>query len=1154
MIIALAPDFNISSKEYQHYDFSQYCEYLAYREIDPTEKFDYEVVEIDIKIKIHNWNIVRLSKYLTLIIFNARDENYVNYVFETQLLHTKYYTEEDMKQKSLQSLLQLQDSPLWTINIEKRSKQMIYSLDNYHKFKSFNDLGSIVNLPLPEYKEEEVYIISSNCPHEKIYSSIRDDFSLQPYRTFFILNNISPNGSYHIKAPVYRNKINGHYRYDDPKSFFTSPTSEVCAIHRMTFDIESHTSKERPNGIADEHNIIYSFGAFIEYKGKNHAFVLMNEDFLVSMYVRERKPKFLSKFDKEHPSQTQLDAVYETIVRGEKKKKWSEYLDLLREEYPRLNSIKNVETNIDTIIKHDMRYILCSELNMIEFYRMSLTCFDQSIHFYGNNYDIPMLMRRYNYLTNLTYISKQFLVPSYYGTNIKIDAAPSHKKTKKVTRVEMNVHAQNIDVYNSVLLFYPREESYKLDSIAGRFFNFTAYSSPYKTNTTYKLTKIKYPSDVVKDSIYEIFKYVSYVSISGVTCIINREETDLDKDVVVIEQPNTSFIHLLNEKNVHVSMMKDDIRIFEVTFNTTNILDIVNYNIADCVLTFYAMMYLKYDENQLDVCNMSIMRPASYGKYETGVTLKGVIYALLIKEGIFFKKSDIIAEESIDGGFVIPPKEMFVSERCGMFDFNSLYPSIIISYNLSIENLLCVLVLKDEEEYKISKHILHTNLDKKMYSVTYIDSKFKIVIFALKYSNGNKFEGIIGKTCSILMANRKRVKAEMKTEKDPRARSLLDIKQNNLKINVNSIYGQISSINYPSIFTSPEVGECVTFKGRLGLMTLCEWFTNAKIDKSCLSLNCKPDDYNVFQEDTITDTSFNLQEYSENVKYWSTTPYNIDCIYGDTDSIMLKFVPLKEIDNRQKAIDVHIFLESIVNIINKKITHNKLVIECEKFIEWVALLAKKKYITKYTTFDMRWSPETVTTSKSSTQFKNTGNQRGFTKSHQEFVKKQMLEIFSCEKLNLEIIERTITMKLYTLFVGWIVDFRSGSVNYYDFVATSHYEGNYSDNFFKEILVVNHNKRTDIDETIAIGDRITYLYMCPARQEVTEPKEVNKYCTIYNPSDNYKDMRVVYEIYGKKCALSVLGPFYGGKTPNAVIKRLFMNLIAALKKNNYLPLI
>lgn len=129
------------------------------------------------------------------------------------------------------------------------------------------------------------------------------------------------------------------------------------------------------------------------------------------------------------------------------------------------------------------------------------------------------------------------------------------------------------------------------------------------------------------------------------------------------------------------------------------------------------------------------------------------------KQGSNF--ADRAAAEDNEGGYVREP-EKGLHENLVQFDFRSLYPSIIISKNISPD----VMVLGDvenEEDYNISpEHGL----------------KFK-----------KEPQGFIPSVIDKILQERFRIKREMKASKDPQEKKALDVQQQAIKRLANTMYG-----------------------------------------------------------------------------------------------------------------------------------------------------------------------------------------------------------------------------------------------------------------------------------------------------------------------------------------------------------------------------
>jgi len=143
-----------------------------------------------------------------------------------------------------------------------------------------------------------------------------------------------------------------------------------------------------------------------------------------------------------------------------------------------------------------------------------------------------------------------------------------------------------------------------------------------------------------------------------------------------------------------------------------------------------------------------------------------------------------IEEETYTGGFVLEPKRG-LHNNIIVFDFRSLYPSIIISFNIDPSTINCE-CCKDEN------NMIDVNGSK------YWFCKNKI--------------GFIPETLKSLVERRIEVKNLMKKEKDLETKKILDVQQQALKILINSAYGYMGFSR--ARWYSKECAESVTAYGR----------------------------------------------------------------------------------------------------------------------------------------------------------------------------------------------------------------------------------------------------------------------------------------------------------------------------------------------------
>jgi DNA polymerase delta subunit 1 len=188
------------------------------------------------------------------------------------------------------------------------------------------------------------------------------------------------------------------------------------------------------------------------------------------------------------------------------------------------------------------------------------------------------------------------------------------------------------------------------------------------------------------------------------------------------------------------------------------------------------------------------------------------------------------SEDQYEGATVIEPSRAYYKVPIATLDFASLYPSIIQAHNLCYTTLLNK---KAVDAYKLVKN--------KDYTVT---------------PNGDMFctaevrKGVLSQILEELLGARKRAKRELAIETDPFKKAVLNGRQLALKISANSVYG----------LTGATVGKL-----------------------PCLAIASSTTSYG---RQMIEKTKDEVEN-----KYTIANGYEHDAqvIYGDTDSVMVKF-------------------------------------------------------------------------------------------------------------------------------------------------------------------------------------------------------------------------------------------------------------------------
>ncbi|GMM35040.1 DNA-directed DNA polymerase delta [Saccharomycopsis crataegensis] len=240
------------------------------------------------------------------------------------------------------------------------------------------------------------------------------------------------------------------------------------------------------------------------------------------------------------------------------------------------------------------------------------------------------------------------------------------------------------------------------------------------------------------------------------------------------------------------------------------------------------------------------------------------------------------SDEQYEGATVIEPIRGYYSVPIATLDFASLYPSIMMAHNLCYSTLL---TKKAVEDFKLVK------------DVDYEESPTGDL-----FVKSNKRKGILPTILQELLGARKQAKKDMKNEPDPFKKSVLNGRQLALKISANSVYG----------------------------------FTGATIGKlPCLQVSSSVTAYG---REMIQKTKEKVME-TYNIK--NGFKYDSVVVYGDTDSVMVKF-GYEDLETCMKM------GEEAADLVSE-IFPNPVKLEFEKVYYPYLLINKKRYAGLYWT-------------------------------------------------------------------------------------------------------------------------------------------------------------------------------------------------------------
>ncbi len=269
---------------------------------------------------------------------------------------------------------------------------------------------------------------------------------------------------------------------------------------------------------------------------------------------------------------------------------------------------------------------------------------------------------------------------------------------------------------------------------------------------------------------------------------------------------------------------------------------VAKYCIQDCDLVLELYKKLETFMNAMAMANVCSV-PVSY-IFTRGQGIK--IESLIAKECLELNKCILTlpsptqgpSENSYEGAIVLDPIPSFYNRSpIGVGDFASLYPSSIVSENISHDTLVWVKDF-DDDGYLI-KHVWGSNEFDNLEDVDYTDIKYDLLIpdpadkrkTPRKIKAGTRIcryaqdkAGMMPIIIKKLLAARKAKRNEAAKETDPLRATLLDTEQLAYKTTANSLYGQLGSGTFK--MRLQDLAASTTAYGRLQIM-----FAKAVIEK-----------------------------------------------------------------------------------------------------------------------------------------------------------------------------------------------------------------------------------------------------------------------------------------------------------------------------------
>jgi DNA polymerase elongation subunit (family B) len=416
------------------------------------------------------------------------------------------------------------------------------------------------------------------------------------------------------------------------------------------------------------------------------------------------------------------------------------------------------------------------------------------------------------------------------------------------------------------------------------------------------------------------------------------------KKFKIVQMESDGFIidgNLHCTEKMSWGMAKDDVSpkdIFELTKGSSADRGIIaKYCVQDCNLVhhiFQKIDVLTTFVEMSKLCSVPINFLVMRGQGIKGTSYiakkcreQGILMPLISKGSPF---------DLYEGAIVLEPKcNLYLEDPVACVDYGSLYPSSIISENLSHDSKVWTkeynqagVMIKSTGVRNAAGEFIYDHLPE----YTYVDVQYdtfsyrknekvltgyKVCRFA-QYPDDRK--AILPSILQELLAARKATKKQMERETDPFQKNILDKRQLSIKITANSLYGQCGAKT--STFYEMDVAASTTAVGRKLLIY-------------------GKDVIETVYKDTIVETKYGPMRT------------NAEYVYGDTDSVFFTFHLTqdgKKLDP-QKALEVTIDLAQEAGQLATMFLKKPHDLEYEKTFLPFCLLSKKRYVGMLYEFD-----------------------------------------------------------------------------------------------------------------------------------------------------------------------------------------------------------
>jgi DNA polymerase elongation subunit (family B) len=241
---------------------------------------------------------------------------------------------------------------------------------------------------------------------------------------------------------------------------------------------------------------------------------------------------------------------------------------------------------------------------------------------------------------------------------------------------------------------------------------------------------------------------------------------------------------------------------------------IAKYCVQDCELCNRLASKLEILANNVGMANVCIVPLTYIFMRGQGIKIFSLVAKVCRDEGFVVparSQEAALAPDDEDAGYegaiVLEPQTgMYLDDPVCVLDYNSLYPSSMISHNLSHNTLVL-----DAKRYGNVPGVQYV-------SVSYdVNGTTRICRYATTRANGEPYVGVLPMILQRLLAQRKETRKRLAASSDAFERAVLDGLQNAYKVTANSLYGQMGART--SQLYLKDLAACTTAVGRSMILT-----------------------------------------------------------------------------------------------------------------------------------------------------------------------------------------------------------------------------------------------------------------------------------------------------------------------------------------------